>query len=223
MLLLGLLIALAVPSTGQPVPDTSRAPSPAHRPSVFTSSVTGSALWTRGALRDAAGSRVGGIHVALEVRHARAAFGLEIMGSRMGGPKTVTRGEAEGAPIERTLSMTRVSAFGQFGPYFGPVRPFGELILGVNVLSSSIEGPGGEADRTAVAPAAGLGVGVEVRLPAAIEETIALPRTALRVEGRHVLGRPADYHAYAPDRAAASTRSSSTTVSSFSVGLTLNF
>lgn len=223
MLSLCLLVLLSTPAVGQSPSDTSRTVPPARRPSLFTSSLTGSALWTRGPLREAAGPRVSGIHGSLEVRYARMSVGLEIMGSNMGGTATVGNKNGKASAVERTLGMTRVSAFGQFGPYVGPVRPYGEVILGVNVLSSSVDGPGGEDEMNAVAAAAGIGVGVEVGLPTTIEEALALPSTALRVEGRHVFGGPAEYHVYDPENAAFSTRAANTTVSSFSVGLTLNF
>lgn len=145
------------------------------------------------------------------------------MGSNMGGTSTVAGRSGEASAVERTLGMTRVSAFGQFGPYVGPVRPYGEVILGVNVLSSSVDGPEGEDEMNIVAAAAGIGVGVEVGLPATVEEALALPSTAVRIEGRHVFGGPAEYHVYDRATATLSTRSANTTVSSFSVGLTANF
>lgn len=209
------------PASGRPRPRASSAPSQKATPPGDRRSHRGVAFCVDGAARSALAS--GNDLSSPCVRSARMSVGLGIMGSNMGGTSTVAGRSGEASAVERTLGMTRVSAFGQFGPYVGPVRPYGEVILGVNVLSSSVDGPEGEDEMNTVAAAAGIGVGVEVGLPATVEEALALPSTAVRIEGRHVFGGPAEYHVYDRATATLSTRSANTTVSSFSVGLTANF
>jgi hypothetical protein len=198
----------------------------------FVSSATGSVLMVPQGLKRAVGSRTGGIHISLELRTPSGyGIGLEMTGSNM-GVRTESFGQDRRAKrtVKRELALTRVSLFGQYGPRFGTIRPYGEVLLGLNVLGTitKIRGPDDDtfsekADKNAVAPAAGIGVGIELALPSWIKKPLVLPRSALRVEGRHVLGGRANYLAFSGDGRDFAERTSSTGVSSLSVGLTCNF
>lgn len=128
--------------------------------------------------------------------------------------------------INTTTDIVRVAVLSRYGPRFGAVHVYGEALAGINVIStqSSIEGrsqdTGGETQKQSAAPAAGMGLGIEVGLGKVTP--LGLP-IALHARGRYVFGGNAEYFAYDDTEGVYFERSSRTTTASFSIGLTLNF
>lgn len=127
----------------------------------------------------------------------------------------------------RTVDLTTatdiypVALFGRYGPRWGLVHPYTEAVVGINViatrtkLSDDFPGPPGPDDERSVAPAAGGGLGVGLRLADWLGGAVGFYAAAHRVFG----GR-ADYTLFDPIQERYTERSSGTTMSSVSVGLT---
>lgn len=125
------------------------------------------------------------------------------------------------AGVKTTSDIGRIALLGRYGPRFGTVHTYGEALVGTNVLStrsssgSSSQDNLGETQKESIVPAAGIGVGIEVGLG-------ELP-LAVHARASHVFGGNAEYLIYDEAEKIYVERSSSTTTSSFSIGLTYNF
>ena len=223
-LLLVLLVGLfASTSVAQPVPDSVRAPHPLK----IVWGFDGGAVLPQGNFRETVGARHGGFKGFFGARlRSGFGFGVHLAHSQLQTrSETATLDSGLDVDLKTTTSITRVGLFGQFGPRFGSVRPYGEGVVGINVLGTDTKIPGNsrgpenrKTHRESVAPAAGLAVGVEIGLGRVVGGNFAL-----RIEGRRTYGGTADYLLYSREEGEFVERSSGTTTSSFRIGVTLNY
>lgn len=189
----------------------------------FVAGFAGSLLFPDGPFRQEVGAGHGGGRAFAAFQATpELAVGLDLSGYTLGSrEETVRLGSGLDVGVTTTTDVFRFGLFGRYGPRLGPVHVYGEAVVGANVVStrsrvgrSSNENPG-ETQKESLAPAAGAGIGVEFELT-------DLP-VAVHARASYVRGGSADYLAYDEGAQAFTPRSSGTSASSISVGLTYNF
>jgi hypothetical protein len=181
----------------------------------------------QGAFRNTVGSSHGGLHGFVAVRSGSGvAVGIQLGGSQL-QKRTETAHLDSGLNVnlKTTTSLTRIGVYGQYGPRFGPVRPYAEGLLGIHLATTntkipdnSNQTPNTKTHEESVAPAAGLAVGVEIEVWNFTSRSVAI-----RLEGRHTYGGRVDYLYYSADAGEFVQRASGSTTSEVSVGVTFNY
>lgn len=180
----------------------------------------------QGGFRQTVGPQHGIFRASLGLRFPSGfTGGLHLATSRLQQrTETATLDSGLDVDLKTTTSFNRLGLFGQYGARFGRVRPYAEGILGVHVLRTETKIPGDskefpntETHEESVAPAAGIAAGLEFRVYKVKGGTVGL-----QLEGRHVYGGPTDYLS-SEDGGEFMERSSSTTISALSIGLTLDY
>jgi hypothetical protein len=181
----------------------------------------------QGPFRQTVGPSHGGFQGSVALRTASGfAVGIQLGGSQL-QKRTETANLDSGLNVnlKTTTSLTRLGLFSQYGPLFGPVRPYAEGLLGVHLATTRTKIPdnSNQTDDTktheeSVAPAAGLAVGLEIEV-----WTFTSRSVALRLEGRHTYGGTVEYLYYSSDAGEFVKRSSGSTTSEVSVGVTFNY
>ena len=189
----------------------------------FVAGFAGSLLFPHGGFKQEVGSGHGGGRAFIGLQASpELAFGLDLSGYTLGGQEEIVRLES-GLDVEvaTTTDVARLGLFGRYGPRLGRLYVYAEAVVGAGVVStrsrvgrSSNENPG-ETQKESLAPAAGGGIGVEF-------EFKEFP-VAVHARASHVRGGAANYLAYDEEAQAFTSRSSGTTASSLSLGLTYNF
>ena len=214
---------LPAPAVAQSASDTSRA-SPGGR---FVWGFRGGLVKLRGPFRKTVGPSHGGFQGFVALRSSSGfAVGIQLAGSQL-QKRTETANLDSGLNVnlKTTTSLTRLGIYGQYGPRFGPVRPYAEGLLGIHIATTNTKIPdnSNQTDDTktheeSAAPAAGLAVGLEIEAWNFGRRSIAL-----RLEGRHTYGGTVDYLYYSADAGEFVKRSSGSTTSEVNVGLTFNY
>jgi hypothetical protein len=181
----------------------------------------------QGRFRKTVGPSHGGLEGFVALRSA-SGFAA---GIRLGGTQLQKRSETANLDsginvnLKTTTDLIRLGLFGQYGPRFGPVRPYAEGLLGIHMLNTNTKIPDNsnrsddtKTHKESVAPAAGIAVGIEIGL-----FDVQGGSVGLRLEGRHTYGGTAEYLFYSEEAGEFVERSSSTTTSELSVGLTSNY
>lgn len=222
-LLLAATTTLPVQSVAQPAPDSSRA-APGGR---WVLGLRGGLMEMQGRFRETVGPSHGGFEGFIALRSA-SGFAT---GIRLGGTQLQKRSETANldsgidVDLNTTTDLVRLGLFGQYGPRLGLVRPYAEGLLGIHLLNTNTKIPddSNRSDDTkthkeSVAPAAGVAVGIEIGLYDVPGRSVGL-----LLEGRHTYGGTAEYLFYSKEAGKFVERSSSTTTSELSVGVTVNY
>ena len=216
---------LVLAALGAPAASAQTEPAPAD-PAFhggFVAGFAGSLLFPHGGFRQEVGSGHGGGRAFVGLQASPGlAFGLDLSGHTLGEREEVVRLESGlNLEVATTTDVVRLGLFARYGPRVGRAYVYVEGVVGAGVVStrsrvgrSSNENPG-ETQKESLAPAAGGGVGVEFELR-------PLP-VAVHARALHVRGGAADYLFYDEEAQAFTSRSSGTTASSVSLGLTYNF
>ncbi len=226
ILLLAFGSAIAVSSKARPAPDTTKG---IHGGRAFLG-FHGGLMQMQGQFANTLGAQHGGFQATFGLQAPSGlAVGLQLFGGELQKrSETAHLDSGLDVDLKTTTSLTRVGLFGQYGPRVHAFRPYAEGLLGVHVVSTDTKIPddsdGAEDHQTdnrkthneSVAPAAGGAVGMEIDLEGAVGYSVGL-----RVEGRRTYGGSVDYLFY--DGGEFVERSSRTSTSTLSVGLTMSY
>jgi hypothetical protein len=130
---------LSAPAHAQSPSDTSRA-SPGGR---FVWGFRGGLVKLHGPFRKTVGASHGGFQGSVALRTASGfAVGIQLGGSQL-QKRTETANLDSGLNVnlKTTTSLTRLGIFSQYGPRFGPVRPYAEGLLGIHVATTRTKIP----------------------------------------------------------------------------------
>lgn len=102
---------------------------------------------SQGRFAEAAGAAHGGGGIFVAIQGERVALGIDASGFALDRRKEAVRLESgPEVALETTTDIVRVSLFGRYGPRFGSVYPYVEVLAGANMLTTTTKLAGAPDD-----------------------------------------------------------------------------
>lgn len=171
-----------------------------------------------GRFAEVVGTAHAGGNAFVGIQGERVALGLDVAGFTVSRQQETVRLESgPSVALETRTDFARIGLFGRYGPRFGLVYPYAEVLVGVNVfttettLAESAAESGGDTEWVDVTPAAGVGGGVML-------EAGQLP-FGFHLQGRITLGGSAHYRLFDEESGRFVEQTSPTTTTMLSLGV----